>query len=134
MVRKQLYQYLKDREPSIIEVVKDKLDARAQLNIGSGVSLDVERLETTYRNYVVHQFMETRASLTKKVEESRESALQEALAELFTEKQRSIMFKVMAHEPLTKTEREYYSRIVKPRMKALRNQDLQSLMSTLLGF
>jgi hypothetical protein len=133
-VRKQLYQYLKEREPSLIAVVKDKLEARAQLNIGAGVNLDVERLENTYKNYVVQQLMETQNSLTRKVEERRESYLQQALGELFTEKQRALMFKMMQHEPLTKTEREYYSRVVKPRMKALRNQDVQTLISTLLGY
>jgi hypothetical protein len=132
-VRKQLYQYLTQREPSLIEAVKEKLQARGQLNIGSGVNLDVERLENTYKNYVVQQFMETQSSLTRKVEENRESALQHALAELFTDKQRTLMVKMMKHEVLTKTEREYYSRVVKPRMKALRNQDLQTLVSTLLG-
>ena len=133
-VRKQLHQYLREREPSLIDVVKEKLQARGQLNVGSGVNLDTERLENTFKNYVVQQFMETQTSLTKKVEENRESALQQALAELFTERQRALMFKMMKHEVLTKTEREYYSRVVKPRMKALRNQDLQTLVSTLLGY
>jgi hypothetical protein len=133
-VRKQLHQYLKEREPSLVEVVKEKVQARSQLNIGAGAHLDVERLENTYKSYVVQQFMETQSSLTKKVEENRESALQHALGELFTEKQRMLMVKMMKREPLTKTEREYYSRVVKPRMKALRNQDLQTLVSTLLGY
>jgi hypothetical protein len=131
--RKHLYKYLKEREPSLIASVKDKLEARSVLNVGAGVSLDVERLENTFRNYVVHQFMETKASLAKKVEDSRDKALLEALAELFTDKQRSLIIKTLAHESLTKTEREYYSRVVRPRLKALRNPDLQALVSNLLS-
>ena len=118
-VRKQLHKYLKEREPALIENIKEKVQARGPLNIGAGVTLDVERLENTYKNYVVQQFMETQTSLTKKVEENRDQALNQALGELFTEKQRAVMMKLMRHEPLTKTEREYYSRVIRPRMKAL---------------
>ena len=131
--RKHLYEYLKSREPSLIEKVKEQLQARGSLIVGAGVRLDVERLEKTYRNYVVDQFMQTKASLTKRVEESREQALNHALSELFTEKQRAIIMKTMARETLTKTEREYYSRVVRPRLKALRNPDLQVLVAALLG-
>ncbi len=133
-VRKVLHKYLKEREPSLLESVKEKLQNRTELTIGGGARLDVERLENTYKSYVVSQFMETQTSLAKKLEDSREAALQHALAELFTEKQRSLMLKMVQHEPLTKTDKEYYSRVVKPRLKALRNQELQSLATTLLGY
>jgi hypothetical protein len=58
----------------------------------------------------------------------------EAASELFTDKQREVMHKVLNHESLTKTEREYYSRVVKRRLKALRNPDLQTTAATLLGY
>lgn len=132
--RKKLLQYLRGREPSLIENVQDKLRSQGKVNVGGSLTLDAERLEKTYKNYVVEQFMDTQASFTKKLEEKRQGVFENAVSELFTEKQRDLMFKMLNHESLTKTEREYYSRVVKPRLKALRNPDLQSVAATLLGY
>ena len=71
--------------------------------------------------------------MTKKLDSERENQFQTALSILFTEKQKQILFKVLEHGTLTKTEREYYSRVVKPRVKALKNADLQLVASTLLS-
>jgi len=78
------------------------------------------------------QFRENTATLTKKLENKRESSFQDALSELFTEKQKELLFKVLNKETLTKTEKEYFSRVVKKRLKALRNPDLQLAATTLL--
>lgn len=132
--RKLLYEYLKRREPALIESVTDKLRNHHKVQVGASVVLDEERLEKTYKNYVVEQFMETKASFTKKLEDQRSVMFTGAASELFTDKQRELMLKVLNHESLTKTEREYYSRVVKPRLKALRNPDLQTMAATLLGY
>jgi hypothetical protein len=132
--RKRLQQYLKKREPALVESVTEKLRNQHKVQVGAGVVLDEERLEKTYKNYVVEQFMASQASLSKQLEDQRSVMFQEAVGELFTDKQRDLMFKVMNHQSLTKTEREYYSRVVKPRLKALRNPDLQAMAATLLGY
>lgn len=132
--RKQLQQYLKKREPALVETVTEKLRNQHKVQVGAGVVLDEERLEKTYKNYVVEQFRTSQVSLSKQLEHQRSVMFQEAVIELFTDKQRELMFKVMNHQPLTKTEREYYSRVVKPRLKALRNPDLQTMAATLLGY
>ena len=131
--RLTLEKFLQDREPALVESLEDKLRKQGKVNVGENVVLDAKRLETTFRNYVVHQFVETQASLSKKLENERQSVLQDALSELFTEKQKQLLFKMLNHEAVTKTEREYYSRAVKPRLRALNNPDLQSLASTLLS-
>lgn len=132
--RKLLHEYLKKREPALIENVTDKLRNQHKVQVGASIVLHEERLEKTYKNYVVEQFMETKASFTKKLEDQRSTMFNGAASELFTAKQRELMLKVLNHEALTKTEREYYSRVVKPRLKALRNPDLQTMAATLLGF
>jgi hypothetical protein len=132
--RKRLYDYLKRREPALLENVTDKLRTQHKVQVGASVVLDEARLEKTYKNYVVEQFMETQASFTKKLEDQRSAMFNEAVSELFTDKQREVMLKVLNHESLTKTEREYYSRVVKRRLKALRNPDLQTTAATLLGY
>jgi hypothetical protein len=132
--RKLLQQYLKKREPALLDSVADKLRNQHKVQVGAGLVLDEERLEITYKNYVVEQFMESQSSVSKKLEEQRSTMLNEALSELFTDKQKELMLKVLDHHSLTKTEREYYSRVVKPRLKALRNPDLQTMAATLLGY
>jgi hypothetical protein len=132
--RKLLHAYLKQREPALVESVTDKLRNQHKVHVGSNVVLDEDRLEKTYRNYVVAQLMETQANLTKKLEDQRSAIFDDAVSELFTNKQREIMLKMLNHQALTKTEREYYSRVVKPRLKALRNPDLQTIAATLLGY
>lgn len=132
--RFELTKYLKKREPVQLERVLQTLSAERPFNLGAGVSLDAQRLQNTYKNYVVAQFLNKEESLAKTLENERQANLMEALSELFTEKQRSLLFKMLRKDKLQKTEREYYSRTIKPRLKALSNSDLQSLASTLLGF
>jgi hypothetical protein len=54
------------------------------------------------------------------------------LFELFSAKQVEIIEKLLHNDPLSKTEREYYSRVIKKRLKALANPDVQSIASSLL--
>ena len=55
------------------------------------------------------------------------------LGTLFSKRQKEIILKRLKGNPLTKTEREYYSRVVKKKLKALANRDLQKIASTLVG-
>lgn len=132
--RKHISDYLKQREPALIDSVKVKLQNHHQIQVGENVVLDEERLKKTYENYALDQFKQTQTSISKKLEERRSTMLDEAISKLFTDKQKDLMLKVMNHESLTKTEREYYSRVIKPRLKALRNLDLQTMAATLLGY
>lgn len=134
LARKSLQKYLKKREPSVIESVKEKLQSHHKIPIGGGVILDEDRLEKTYRNYVVEQMKVSETNVARKLEDQRSTMLDEALTVLFTDKQKDLMIKLLNREPLTKTDREYYSRVIKPRLKALRNPDLQTMAATLLGF
>jgi len=132
--KRTLLQYLNKREPSIIENVQDNLRNRGKISVGSGMTLDAQRLEKTYKNYVVEQFKQSQASFSKQLEDKRQEVFQEAMSELFTDKQRELVLKMLNKETLSKTEREYYSRVIKRRLKALRNPDLQSVAATLLGY
>lgn len=58
--------------------------------------------------------------------------LEEALARLFTHKQKELIKKRSRGETLTKTEREYYSRRLKKKILALTNQDLQRIARVLM--
>lgn len=129
--RKVLKQYLKNREPALLEQTEEKLRRQHKIQIGKGLVLDEDRVNSTYRNYVLEQF--SSANVSNQIEKQRSRMLDEALDELFTDKQKQVIFKVLKQEALTKTEREYYSRVIKPRLKAIRNTDLQAMATTLLG-
>jgi len=62
-----------------------------------------------------------------------EFSLEYALSQVFSPKQKELFKKKLEGLPLTKTEREYYSRTVRKKVVALANSDLHSLAKTLLG-
>lgn len=131
--RQLLGKYLKKREPALLERVHQNMDTERTFNLGGGVSLDIQRLQNTYKNYLVSQFMRSEENLGKQLDNQRQTTFLEALSELFTERQRLLLFKLLNKQQLSKTEREYYSRTIKPRLRALSNSDVQSLASSLLG-
>jgi len=49
----------------------------------------------------------------------KENELKNSISILFKPKQKDIIFKVLNEEPLTKTEAEYYSRIIKKKLEAI---------------
>jgi hypothetical protein len=53
------------------------------------------------------------------------------LSTLFSEKQKELVLKKLQGEPLTKTEQEYYSRVVKKKLEALTNSELRRIATTL---
>lgn len=91
------------------------------------VELSTERLKNNFRNYVV---------LARESEEGRKKrrALEFdlLLSELFTAKQKELMNKVAQNKPLTKTEREYFYRVVKKRLKALADERVHQMARELV--
>lgn len=91
------------------------------------VELSTERLKNNFRNYVV---------LAKKSEEGRENRraleFELLLSELFTTRQKELMNKVGQNKPLTKTEREYFYRVVKKRLRALADERVHELARDLV--
>lgn len=69
-------------------------------------------------------------SLTEQIRISSERDTYLALSTLFPRKQREIIEKKLAGQKLTKTEQEYYSRVIKKKLQAI--QDLQALSRALL--
>jgi hypothetical protein len=56
-----------------------------------------------------------------------ESDFEFALSQVFSIKQKDLLKKKIRGEKLTKTEREYYSRVVKKKLIALSNSDLHNI-------
>jgi hypothetical protein len=52
---------------------------------------------------------------------------------LFSEKQKELVFKRLKGQPMTKTEREYYSRVVKKKLAAIADAEMQEVAALLGG-
>lgn len=88
----------------------------------------VSRLKKTFSNY-----FEQNAEKTRQLKEKHEElSLEYALSQLFSPKQKDLFIKKLNGEPLSKTEREYYSRTVKKRVSALANPELHRLAQKLM--
>ena len=88
------------------------------------------RLKETFNNYFVHNAEKTR----QLKEKHKDLSLEYALSQLFSPKQKELFKKKLKGEPLSKTEREYYSRTVKKKASALANPELHRLAQKLMEY
>jgi hypothetical protein len=92
--------------------------------------LDSERVKGLFELY-----FEKKAETDKRRQEKHaEFSLEYALSQVFSPKQKELFRKKLEGLPLTKTEKEYYSRTVKKKVVALANDELHSLAKKLLEF
>jgi hypothetical protein len=89
----------------------------------SGKRLDPKRIKELFNNYFV--FVDKDVIKLDNVND--ELSLEYAFSQIFTPKQKEIFLKRLQGKKLTKTEREYFYRIVKKKAMALANADLQRL-------
>jgi len=90
--------------------------------------LDSERVKGLFELY-----FEKKAETDKRRQEKHaEFSLEYALSQVFSPKQKELFKKKLEGLPLTKTEKEYYSRTVKKKVVALANEELHSLSKKLL--
>jgi len=90
--------------------------------------LDVEKAGELFGLYFLPE--------TRKVNEllpvKNSNSLEYSLSELFSPRQKELVMKKFKGEKFTKTESEYYSRVVKKRLSALANPDVHDLAKSLL--
>ena len=94
------------------------------------VSFDPVRLKEMFKRY-----FEENVEKTKKLRETHdELSLEYSLSQVFSPKQKELFKKKLEGLPLTKTEREYYSRTVRKKVSALANPELHRLAQKLLNY
>ena len=103
-----------------VESLRPSFQASGEASLGEGVRLSVDRMKTQFRQYAL---LKPPAEAAQKRREELEMEL--LLSEFFTPRQKELLFKRRAGEPFTKTEREYYYRVVRRRLKALADERLQ---------
>lgn len=87
-----------------------------------------QRLKSTFNNY----FNRTEARLGNLLSVKEELSLEYALSQVFSPKQKELFLKKLKRERLTKTEAEYFSRVVKKKVLALANSELHRLSRRLI--
>jgi hypothetical protein len=97
------------------------------LAVYNGVMSD-QRVKTTFDNY----FRQTQAHLDDLLSVKEVMGVEYSLSQVFSPKQKELFLKKLRSEKLTKTEKEYFSRVVKKRVLALANPELHRLAQKLL--
>lgn len=103
---------------------------RKDEDLGNGLEgLSSARVKNTFKRY----FEQVEVDFKEYTQMKDEFALEYALSQVFSKKQKALFMKRLKGEKMTKTEREYYSRTVKKKVLALANEELHKLAGRLAG-
>lgn len=125
----QLRNTLSKQDIAILEELKKKIAHDDAIALGNK-QLHPARLKVMFNNYFEQDAEKTR--LLKQKHE--ELSLEYALSQLFSAKQKELFKKKLEGLPLSKTEKEYYSRTVKKKVSALANPELHRLAQKLMDY
>jgi len=105
--------------------------ADENLALDKGLSVSTERLRNALRRYAADLEKSESAGEKERNSQLRSFKLNLHLSTLFSPKQKELVLKKLSGEPLSKTEQEYYSRIVKKKLEALSNREMRKIASAL---
>ena len=121
------YRSLSENKKEELNVLYGKFNNSLDFKVGYRV-MSVQRVKNTFDNY----FRDTYTKLNNLMSMKEELGLEYSLSRLFSPKQKELFLKKFKREKLSKTEREYYSRVVKKKVLALANSELHRLARKLL--
>lgn len=101
------------------------------VNLHKGLSLSVERLQNALRRYISDLESSRSIRSDKKTRQHRLFERHLHLSTLFSPKQKELILKKLEGKPFTKTEKEYYSRVVKKKLDALTNSEVRKIATSL---
>jgi hypothetical protein len=101
------------------------------VTLDKGISLSRKRLLNALRRYTTDFKKFKSVQENKKNREHRMLQRHLHLSTLFSPKQKELILKKLKGKPLTKTEREYYSRVVKKKLDALVNSEVRKIATSL---
>jgi hypothetical protein len=99
--------------------------------LGKGVSLSTNRLQNTLRRYAASLENSKSAQEKTMLRQQKSFQLHMHLSTLFSPKQKELVLKKLNGESFTKTEQEYYSRVVRKKLEALANSELRKIATKL---
>lgn len=114
----------KNQIQNFLKHYKNQID----FNVGQK-KLNPQRITNIFGNY----FIQNESEVKNITDNYNELSLEYSLSQLFTTKQKEILLKRVKGKKLTKTEREYFYRVVKKKAIAITNPDLQQLAKRVIG-
>ena len=107
------------------------LQSARLLSLSSGMTISIKDIQNTLRDYTVkikNAAPESTSGTSDREDRKdtlqRSTELDACLDRLFSPKQKDLVFKKLNGESFTKTEREYYSRVVRKKLKAIANSQV----------
>jgi len=104
------------------DLLKEKI-----LSLGRHRSVSTDRLRNALRRYTTDLEKSESAREKDKRNQLRSFQLNLHLSTIFPPKQKELVLKKLEGEPLSKTEKEYFSRVVKKKLEALANSELRKI-------
>jgi len=123
----RLYKSLSPNQEKEFGAFLEKLKKNEDLEVASQV-MSSQRLKSVFNNY----FAQTQSKLSDLLSVKEEHSLEYSLSQVFSPKQKELFLKKLRREKLSKTEKEYFSRVVKKKVLALANPELHRLSRKLL--
>ena len=109
------------------------------LPLSSGISISMRDIQNTLRDYTAKTKDAMTAFKQGNLEQeptrdilNRSADLQVHLRRLFSSKQKDLVFKKLNRKPFTKTEREYYSRVVRKKLASIVNSEVSYIANRLI--
>lgn len=126
-----LYNRLSLNEKNLVEKFLDHYRKNLDFEV-SGQRLNPQRIREMFTNYF--EGKKTDEKNLKPMPEELSLDLEYALSQVFSPKQKELFLKKLKGEKLTKTEKEYSSRVVKKKAAALANFELHTLAKKYLKY
>ncbi len=123
----EFYKSLSDERKKEFSGFLKKLKDDSELNV-AGCAMSAQRLKNVFNNY----FSQSQKKLNDLLSVKDELSLEYSLSQVFSPKQKELFLKKLKRDKLTKTEKEYFSRVVKKKALALANPELHRLSQKLL--
>lgn len=92
----------------------------------------IKKIYYKFINFKKKNPKQTEIKINTQIKQKIERDNENLLAQIFSPKQRELFYKKLAGEQLSKTEREYFSRVVKKKVLVLANSQLHHLAQKLL--
>ncbi len=122
-----LYKSLSPNQKKEFGTCFEKLKKNENLEV-AGQVISSQRLKSVFNNY----FAQAQSKLSDLLSVKEEHSLEYSLSQVFSPKQKELFLKKLRREKLSKTEKEYFSRVVKKKVLALANSELHRLSRKLL--
>ncbi len=116
-----------DFAPRLTANYSDRIRLNSEIDLG-GSPLDPAGAKDYFRK----NFKKNRPGAKSSLEAGEKLDLELAVARLFTPRQKDLFLKRLRGKKMTKTEKEYFSRIIKKKLQALANEDLLRLARKVL--